>query len=332
MTTAPSARAVVALSLLLAACSAVEPESRLGRLALSHASRQVMVSQRIVVRVTAYDLNERVIPAPAVYWSSSDPSIASVDQLGIVTGHRPGMARITVAAGEITAGIGIDVEPGTLRLVMESGSYVLTPGQVDTAAAQWVTPEGFAVPVDRPVVWSTPDPHLIAIRPLSSETGHQVEVTVLADGLARISAMFRGLAGTMVLAVPTESDATSPLQNVGLTFVAYLNYAPSLYFSVRPGRRVDLVRLDLVIPGMAPAFQPVCSASQLLPGRHNVIGTDTWPGGHARHLADPNVVGVGILSYREQGLLRSVAFQGTMTMWDYDFVPVSDVPWEECRL
>lgn len=96
--------------LLLVGCSATQPpgppKSQVSRLEITPAGVLLTTdapSQTLSVRVL--DPNGQVIKA-AVSWSSSDPSVVSVSQDGLVTAHADlGSARITAQAGGVKADI-----------------------------------------------------------------------------------------------------------------------------------------------------------------------------------------------------------------------------------
>ncbi len=82
-----------------------------------------------------YTLKASVTPAYAtnqlVYWSSSDPAIASIDQDGAVTAHKSGTAVITVTTldGEKTDSCTVTVEANTFELESTAKSILLKPGE-----------------------------------------------------------------------------------------------------------------------------------------------------------------------------------------------------------
>ena len=60
------------------------------------------------------DQNARVMPTATVRWSSSDTSVAMVDQAGLVTAVSTGTAAITATAGPASASVGITVTAAAL--------------------------------------------------------------------------------------------------------------------------------------------------------------------------------------------------------------------------
>lgn len=75
------------------------------------------------------------IPNPAVVWSSSDPTIVSVDSTGIVTGEATGSATITATAGSASDSIVVRVAPQlTIVLVGETPLNGTVTGEVALSA------------------------------------------------------------------------------------------------------------------------------------------------------------------------------------------------------
>lgn len=85
----------------------------------------------------------------AISWTSDDPSIASIDEAGVVTGRKPGRATLKAAAGEATATIvatvvtgsveQIEIQPATAKARTGDVIHftVNTPGAKETYEPRW---------------------------------------------------------------------------------------------------------------------------------------------------------------------------------------------------
>lgn len=320
--------AAVILPLLLGACS--DPTAPLAGLELQHGSGEVVLTQHITITVKASDTRGRIAQPPRLQWSADDPSIATVDQAGVVTGQSVGSTRIRAAGAGLEASLEIRVLPALLNIRTETGSVVLVAGEKAVISAQVMFDGGVSVPGGGNAVirWSTPDTDVVQIQPGASATA---EVTAVGTGLARIFADFGGVRGSIVFAVPSVAPGESPFRVTAFTFVTFYGFAPSLQVNVVPGHSVELVRLELALPGADPSFPLLCSSERLLPGTHDILGTDNSPVGFSRNLPDWNVAGLAVVTYRvDDGPIVTTAFTGGMTAWDYDYIYVGRVPWEIC--
>ena len=121
----------------------------------------------------------------SVTWSSSNPSVATVSNTGLVTGKAAGTATITVKTndGNKTATSTITVTDSSITVIHPEG-VTLTPAS-DTIAVgatkaltATVTPEDAA---DKSITWSSSDTNIATVSDLG-------EVTAIAEGNATITA------------------------------------------------------------------------------------------------------------------------------------------------
>jgi uncharacterized protein YjdB len=101
------ARLVATVSALAVACLA--PPTGTGVLRVTPPAASVGVGD--AVRLTAIPDATLTTPAPALTWTSSDTSVATVDGTGLVTGVAPGSATITVTAADQSGSAQIIVAP-----------------------------------------------------------------------------------------------------------------------------------------------------------------------------------------------------------------------------
>ena len=73
------------------------------------------------VRITAHVLDQRarVLSGASVTWTSGDPSVASVDATGLVTGLREGWASVTATAGPASASAPLTVQSQDLETLLD---------------------------------------------------------------------------------------------------------------------------------------------------------------------------------------------------------------------
>ncbi|WP_419161681.1 leucine-rich repeat domain-containing protein [Candidatus Palauibacter sp.] len=91
------------------------------------------------VRVTARVLNDRAQPISdaVVTWTSSDPTIATVDATGLVSGLKEGNASLTATSGPVTASAPVAVHSVDRAILMDL--YVGTFGSDWTNSENWTS-------------------------------------------------------------------------------------------------------------------------------------------------------------------------------------------------
>jgi hypothetical protein len=115
----PNRLPLVVTMLALAACARLEKIEAAPR-TLSFTS----TTQALTITAKGFDQKGREMPKAAFAFKSSDPAVATVDELGVVKPVKSGSASIEVASGEKKDTVEVDVSiPG--RLVLEPGAVVL---------------------------------------------------------------------------------------------------------------------------------------------------------------------------------------------------------------
>jgi parallel beta-helix repeat protein len=95
----------ILLVVALIGCSESHPsglEPRQAALALSPLDAAVVAGSFLQLIPTVYDASGRIVPDPAVNWSSSDTLVATVGADGTVFGRTPGSTQITAVHGSVT--------------------------------------------------------------------------------------------------------------------------------------------------------------------------------------------------------------------------------------
>ena len=115
---------------------------------------RLVVGASIQLAAEVLDRNEIPIVGAAVTWSSSDPSVVSVDASGLVTGVAPGSAMVTASSGPASGDLAVSVDPvgaSPDREALEA-LYHATGGPSWTRADNWLTDaplcDWFGVEVD----------------------------------------------------------------------------------------------------------------------------------------------------------------------------------------
>ncbi|MDO4739632.1 MAG: Ig-like domain-containing protein [Eubacteriales bacterium] len=118
-------------------------------------------------------------PASALVWTSSDPTVASVDQNGVVTAHKKGIVQITASASEkVSASIIIHVkEIEVSALKLSKRSVTTTVGASGTIRAQ-VAPTNAT---NKNILWKSSAPEVVSV-------DADGRITALSTGTAVITA------------------------------------------------------------------------------------------------------------------------------------------------
>ena len=156
---------------------------------------------------SAETLTATVSPADAtdktVRWSSDNPSVASVDQHGLVTAVNTGEATITAAAGDISATCTISVFVPVTSVTLNPANLTLMVGETATLEVS-VLPDDAT---DKDVMWYSSDPNVALVEVgsitavsfgeavITAQVGNQsasCALTVLADSSSGVTAFYSG--------------------------------------------------------------------------------------------------------------------------------------------
>ncbi len=134
----------------------------------------------------------------SVTWTSSDPSIAVVDENGNVTGIAKGTASITASCGDLSDSCVVTVLPITVTsITLSANSLEMKVGDIDTLTAT-VFPENAE---DKTIVWATSNEGIVTV----TADGN---ITALAIGTATITATCGNVyASCLVTVVPTPAES-----------------------------------------------------------------------------------------------------------------------------
>ncbi|HEV2146562.1 MAG TPA: Ig-like domain-containing protein [Longimicrobiaceae bacterium] len=133
-----------------------------------------------------------------VRWSSSDPSVATVDQAGVVEGVKPGRVRIAAAAGGKSGEVELTVT-SIASMTIQPPNDSLFAGSTYQLAVRVL--DGRGAPVSAPpVAWSSSDTLVARIIPAPSASRPAL-LAVLKPGEVTISAESEGVRATATFTV-----------------------------------------------------------------------------------------------------------------------------------
>lgn len=149
-----------------------------------------------------------VLPDRSVDWSSEDPSVATVDDQGVVSGVSEGSTTVTASVEGVEATVTVTVQVSVAVVEVEPAEAELTVGQSLDLSATPRAGDGSAL--DREVVWSS-----------SAESVATVDgegrVDAVGEGSTTISATSEGVEGTAAITVtnPVASiELSAPVQGI----------------------------------------------------------------------------------------------------------------------
>ncbi|MGD8188800.1 DUF5057 domain-containing protein [Brevibacillus ginsengisoli] len=154
-------------------------ETRVTSIQVSPSSKTLNVGEtfKLISTVTPDTASNK-----AIIWTSSNPSVATVDENGIVTGITAGNAVITAASAEnssIKATSNITVKVPVTSISLDKTGVVLRVGETDTLTAT-IMP---ANATNKDVVWSSSDSSILSITP----NGLSSTIRALKSGEATIT-------------------------------------------------------------------------------------------------------------------------------------------------
>lgn len=166
----------------------------------------IRVGQKFEFQAQPLDADGNVLPGRVVTWSSGDPTVATIDNTGLVTGVAVGPTTITATSEGISGSAALSVGAQTATsITIAPPSVGITVGQTSQLTATVKDASG-AVIVGAPVTWSVDNPGTATV----SSTGL---VTGIAAGSATVTATSGSAhmgAAVTVSPVPANSVVVSP--------------------------------------------------------------------------------------------------------------------------
>jgi hypothetical protein len=190
----------VMISIEGASAQAAGPTARLRAPASLAISPQgaLQVGDTAALGVAALDSNGRRIRAPRLHWSSSDPSVATVDSVsGRLRALAPGSALISARSGTASATLELEVLPAAVAAVSIEGRRPLKVG--DSLSLRATTRDRHGHQIEgRRITWASSDN---AVMIIDSASGL---VHARAAGTAEITAGSEGTSGRVSITVLPE--------------------------------------------------------------------------------------------------------------------------------
>ncbi|HEY7899395.1 MAG TPA: Ig-like domain-containing protein [Gemmatimonadaceae bacterium] len=178
---------------------------------LSPSTASIVVGGTTTLSAALADASGNALSGRTVTWTSSDASIASTSDAGVVTGKAVGSATITATSEGKTAQSTITVTDPVATLTLSPATAGLVIGGTTTLSAALADAAGNALS-GRTIVWTSSDANVATI----SDVG---VVTAKAVGTATISATSEGITGkaTITVSDPVAAVTVTP-GTVALTY------------------------------------------------------------------------------------------------------------------
>ena len=147
------------------------------------------------VRAAVRDRFGELLQGRYVRWSTSDATVALVDDSGNVTALRPGRAWITATVDGKQAQARVDVLPLTVDSIAMSRTWMQVPwGTVRSAGVNVYAADGRELS-ERVITWTTSDPSVAIVDPAGDVMG-------IKGGRAWVTATSEGKSARMEIIVP----------------------------------------------------------------------------------------------------------------------------------
>lgn len=165
------------------------------------------------LRAVVRNASGAVVTNPPLFWTSTDTTVATVSNDGVVTGRKLGVARVvaSVPGGDAVATARV-VAPSIASVSVSPAGATLVVGAIQQFAASVKDAAG-AVRSDRAVVWTSDNEAVAAVSPFTGV------VTARAAGAAKITAAVDGKAGSATITVTAAPPAPPPAPTPTVGFV-----------------------------------------------------------------------------------------------------------------
>jgi serine/threonine-protein kinase len=177
------------------------PPASVATVAVAPETATLIPGQTARFRPTVLDARGRPLADRSVAWTSTDPSLASVDPAGIVTARREGTVTIRASSGGQagTATVTIGAEP-VATVTIDPDARTLEVGAAAQLSARILGSAGSTLA--HPVTWRSSDPRVASV----SDAG---VVRALAPGSVMVTAAaggHTGQASISIRAAPAQAD------------------------------------------------------------------------------------------------------------------------------
>lgn len=199
------------LSIIAAACAcshdAVGPESGVATVTIDPAAPAVTMGAQIPLTATLQDAHGTIVTGPIVHWTSSDTTVATVSDVGVVSGIALGSVQI-VASAEGTPGIAtVTVTP------VPVASVVVAPAEASSTVGSTVSLQAVTYDAEhhvltgRAIVWSSSNQDVATV-------DDEGRVKAIAAGTATITATSEGKRGSASVSVSKPAPVVRPVRSV----------------------------------------------------------------------------------------------------------------------
>jgi hypothetical protein len=198
---------ITAEILVTVSAPASQPRSRpapasVATVAVAPETATLIPGQTARFRPTVLDARGRPLADRSVAWTSTDPSLASVDPTGIVTARREGTVTIRASSGGRAGTATVTVGPEAVATVtIDPDARTLEVGAVTQLSARILGSGGSTL--DRPITWQSSDLKVVTV----SATG---EVRAVAPGAAAVTAAAGGRTGQASITVRAAPVRAEP--------------------------------------------------------------------------------------------------------------------------
>jgi uncharacterized protein YjdB len=266
--TAPGTARIAASARGVSATATVTVTERpVASLAMTPAIAAVRVGGTVLIRAQPFDAENVALVGRRVTWTSSDPTVARVDNLGTVTGVAPGAVTVVATCEGRAAQSAVTITLPPIQTVTVTPSQdTLAVGTDRQFAATLRDAAGVAL-VGRLVVWSSGNLTVAAV----SATGN---VIALQPGTALISASSEGRVGTATVVVPARLAGTVALTPSVSTVT--VGSTLTLQSQITDNAGNVLTNRPLTFASDAPAVAAVTAAgvvTALAPGNARITAT-----------------------------------------------------------
>jgi len=198
--------AIVLFAAIAMSCADPSPTepSAISAIELTAPAQSVRAGSTLTMSVKLTDIAGKPLDNVAIYWSSSNVSVASVSSTGVVTANAVG--QVTIAA----TALGKSATKPITILDREVAAVQIAPASVSVRigttfglAAQTIDAEGSAL-TGRAIAWSSSNTAIATVN-------NQGTVTGVAAGAATITATSEGKSGTAAVTVTLNPVATITL-------------------------------------------------------------------------------------------------------------------------
>ena len=222
---------------------------------LSQRTLTLGVGSSAALEVTVRDAAGKTLPGGAVYWSSSDATVATVSASGVATALKVGSAKIAATVQGKSAVAVLTVVPTPAAAVRLSPSELqLTVGQQGDLDATVVDANG-ATLSGRVVAWRSSNASVAIV----DTTGH---VTAIAPGATSVTASSEGKSITAAVTVRAIAVATVRLTPTSVSLVE--GQSAQLTADARDASGQVLSGRAITWSSSAPAIATVSSSGQVI--------------------------------------------------------------------